>query len=161
LAGESPQQNPNAQLEQLIDQRLAPVNQLMQQIEENRKNQVYQVQNQATQTIEQFKADQKNEFFDDVKLTMADFLDMAAQHNQHMSLQEAYDRACAMNPEIAQTIMERRAQGRGQTTAGHAEAKKRAASSVSGKASGNSNAREEGLSIREALESAMGDAGRI
>lgn len=157
LAGEAPPQG--GQFEQLLEQRLAPVNQLLQQIEENKRNQMYQTHQMATQTVSEFKSDPKNEFYEDVRLAMADFLDYAAAHNQPLTLQEAYDRACAMNPEIAEVIMQRRAAGRGEVSAGHAAQKKRAASSVSGRKSGVED--ESGGSIRDALKSAMGQSGRI
>jgi hypothetical protein len=119
------------------------------------------VQHQAVQSIHEFGADPKNEFFDDVRMVMADFLDMAASRNQQMSLQEAYDRACALNPEIAQIMAHRRTSQGVRSNQRKIAQKAAAASSVTGRrvASG-SDEKGDDLSIRESLERSFGDAER-
>jgi len=62
---------------------------------------------QMGQTLEEFAADPKNEFFMDVKNDMADLLEFAARRGQKLSLQEAYKRATMLNSDIAEVIAER------------------------------------------------------
>lgn len=162
LAGEAPATTEEDRLQQLLDQRLAPVQQLMQQLDAGRQRQVQQVQHQATQSIHEFGSDPQNEFFDDVRYVMADFLDMAANNGQHMSLQEAYDRACAMNPDIASILAERRAASKYETDSQRIARKAAAASSVHGRRSGSSNVSDtEGMSLRDTIASAMDNERRI
>jgi len=155
LAG---QYKPNAEedrLQQLLDQRMQPVNELINQMNQQRAYQVQQVQSEAYGSIHEFAADPKNEFFEDVRLSMADFLDLAASRNQHMTLQEAYDRACALHPEISQIIAQR--PGKQERIA----QKSAAASSVSGRRVADKvGSTGEDLSIRDALERSFSDAER-
>jgi hypothetical protein len=156
LVGEQPQQQ---QPQPIADPRLDYVFNRMQQAEENAQLNMVQ---KADSTIHEFGADAKNEFFEDVRASMADFLDVAAKHGQEMSLREAYDRACAINPEISQIIAERNAQHRGQTSAEHAAQKANAASSISGRSGGMTGGADvEGGSIRDILESQFSQTGRV
>jgi len=141
LAGEPVADPQQQQLNQMLDQRLAPVNQLMEQLNQTRQQQEMQTQQEAGQTVEQFGADPKNEFFHDVREVMADFLDMASSRGQNMSLEQAYDRACALNPEIANIVASRRAaeqQAANQTTMTN---KRNAASSVVGRSASTTHGR--------------------
>lgn len=89
----------------LIDERLQPVQQLMQKMEANAQA-AQRANNEANQrTLTDFAA--KNEFYNDVRHQMADFLDVAAQNGQKMTLEEAYERACAINPQISSVKAER------------------------------------------------------
>lgn len=162
LAGQYQPNQEDNRLEQMLNQRLAPVDQLLQQLNQQRQYQYQQVENDAYQTIEQFGSDPNNEFFDDVRLAMADFLDVAAQRNQQMSLQEAYDRACAMNPEIAQIMAQRRSGQMAQSQSQRLAQKRGAASSIRGtRASGGATASADGDSIRDILESQLSGGGRV
>lgn len=162
LAGEQPQNNPDHRLEEMLNQRLAPVNQLLEQLNQSRQQQFQQVQTQATQSIEQFAADPQNEFFDSVRYAMADFLDVAAQNGVQMTLEEAYQRACALNPEINQ-IMSQRQQAQSATSKADVMRRKaNASSSVKGHRAGgaDANAKQE-RSLREELEANFGGNERI
>lgn len=155
LAGQYQPNQEEARMEQLLNERMQPVNQLLEQMNQQRAQQVQAVQTQAYQSIDEFGRDPKHEFFHDVRMDMADFLDMAAQRGMQMSLQEAYDRACALNPEIS-------ALQAGQPTAGERIAQKEAAaSSVSGRrASSGSGESTENMGIREALEASFSESER-
>jgi hypothetical protein len=154
LVGEAPQQQ-----QPPADPRIDWMMNQMQQAQQAQQQQVVQG---ANQTIHEFAADPNNEFFDDVRMVMADFLDVSAKNGQHMSIQEAYDRACASNPEIAQIQAQRRAQQSGMNAEQHLQQKNNAAASISGKASGGSSAQPmEGGSIRDILETLTEGSGRI
>lgn len=150
LAGEETQDPQATQFQQMLDQRLAPVNQLMTQLQQSQAQQQEQVYTSANQSIAEFGADPKNEFFDDVRMVMADFMDIARQNNQPMSLQEAYDRACAINPEISGIIASKRTQEMAQTNAVAAQKKRNAGSSITGRRQGVSAGNED-LSMRELI----------
>ena len=164
LAGEPAQDPQQTQLEQMLNQRLAPVDQLLQRVNQAEQQSQQQLAQENAQTIEQFASDPKNVHFEAVREVMADFLDMAAAHNQGMTLEQAYERACMAVPEVAQQVMAQRAQGvagqQAQTLAG----KTAAAASVHGQSGPAATAGiEEGSSMREALEQAAGlhQGGRI
>ena len=119
------QQQQAQQMQQMLDQRLAPVDQLVQQANQAQQYQYQQQHQQTNQTIEQFAQDPANTHFDAVRTVMADFVDLAAANGQQLSLKEAYDRACAATPAIANQMV----QQRGNQVAN----KQRAASSISGR----------------------------
>jgi len=54
-----------------------------------------------------FKADGKHEFFDDVRLTMADVMDAAAKRGIEMSMEDAYQRAIMIEPEVRKVVESR------------------------------------------------------
>ena len=60
---------------------------------------------------------QKAEFIDDVRETMADLLEVAAKRGLALTLQEAYDRACLMDPEISKVVHQRQQAATASTSA--------------------------------------------
>ena len=54
--------------------------------------------------------DSQNEFYNDVRSDMADLLDMAANRGRQMSMQDAYNTACAAHPQISKVMAGRQAQ---------------------------------------------------
>ena len=154
LVGEAPP--PEAQqahqLEQMLQQRLAPYQQQMQQFQQMQQMQVQQAQQSVNSEIDNFAADPAHEFYHDVRADMADILDMAANRGQTLSLQDAYDRAVAMNPELQRIV-----QSRQQKQA--LQSKRKAASSVAGAPGGAPGGRAEG-GLRSTLLDAWEGAGR-
>lgn len=152
LAGSLPAPDPNQQaFQRMLDERMAPVNQLLSRLGQAEQQQGQQMYGQAQQSIEQFGADPKNEFFEDVRYDMADFLDMAAQRGVSMSLKEAYDRACALHPEIQQVIAKRNPVS--------IQDKRRAATSLPSRGSSGGGKGE--MSLRDEIASHFPDEGRI
>jgi hypothetical protein len=144
-----PQMDPNMQ--HMIDQRMAPVNQMMQQLAGMQQQKQVQSQQQAQQEVQQFS--QQAEFLNDVRHDVADLIDMATRQGRDMPLQEAYDKACAMNPQIA-NVLAQRAQQQNLVQAGqNIGSKKMAASSLSPGNRG-SNTKAVGDSISDQLNAA-------
>jgi predicted phage tail protein len=144
-----PQMDPNMQ--HMIDQRMAPVNQMMQQLAGMQQQKQVQSQQQAQQEVQQFS--QQAEFLNDVRHDVADLIDMATRQGRDMPLQEAYDKACAMNPQIA-NVLAQRAQQQNLVQAGqNIGSKKMAASSLSPGNRG-SNVKAVGDSISDQLNAA-------
>jgi predicted phage tail protein len=127
--------DPNVQ--HMIDQRMQPMNQVLNQLAGMQQNKQRQEQQQAHQEVDQFA--QRAEFLNDVRHDVADLIDMATRQGRDMPLQEAYDKACAMNPQIAQ-VLEQRAQQQNLANAGQKISNKiKAAYSLApGNAGGNS-----------------------
>lgn len=159
LAGEQPQNTEEAKIQQMLDQRLKPVQDLLGQVNQQRAQQSQGVQQQTQTEIQQFAADPKNEFFNDVRNDMADILEMAARRGENMSLQDAYDRACYFNPEVRKVVQARGGTApAGQPSKATMRRKRAAASSVSGRRSGGTAKASEDL--RSALEDAWEDSQR-
>ena len=126
LAGQPVQSGENAALESMLEQRLAPINQYMQQVQQNQLQARQAEQQEATNLVSQFQG----EFFDDVRMEMADIMDLASARGVTMDLQEAYDKACMLHPEISQVMRQREADKR-IMDASQQTARKKAAASAS------------------------------
>ena len=142
----------NQQFEQMLDQRMAPVNQLMQTVQDAQEHQQQQKMNQASNEVAQFA--QKNEFLADVREDMADIIELAGKRGVNLNLQTAYDRATAAHPEIANVMMQRRSdaqlKGRQNSLAG----KRNAGSSLSGRRAGSGGGNSS-ASLRDAISAAF------
>ena len=133
-----------SQLEALLDQRLQPMQQFMQQ-------QSQQQQSAAGNEVQQFMQDQ--EFAADVRMDMADLLDIAAQRQQPMTMKQAYDKACMMNDSVSKVVIERQRSERAAKAGEVAKSKRLAASSISGTRSGGGSPR-----VNDTIESSLNDA---
>jgi DNA-binding transcriptional MerR regulator len=143
LAGQDLPPDPNAQLQQLLDQRLAPVNQLLSTVQQARAQREQQTDAVVDQEIIAFAQDPKHEFFADVKDEMADMVELAARRGRTMSLAQAYERAVANDPEIQATLKRR------------AEQKKAAGSSLQSRGPSMGAPDAKGRSLRADLEFAF------
>lgn len=117
---------PNGDMEAMIDSRMKPFNDFVQQQNANQMYQQEQDQQTANSQVSSFSADK--EFINDVRMDMADLLDMAAKHGQTMTLDQAYQKACAIHPEISKVMGQRQEQQRVMGTQQVTAAKKNAAS---------------------------------
>lgn len=128
LVGEMPSEDPNAHVESLVQERLAPVQQYIdqqQQFQQQQQQQMYQANQQEINAFIQ-----AHEFAQDVSPQMADFMQVAAQNGQNMSLDEAYQRAIQIRPDVQQVINQRMAAGSAQQNGQLVEGKRRAAVSI-------------------------------
>ena len=120
----------------------------MQQYQQNQQ-QTYQQQTQsAEQEIAQFG--EQHEFFEDVREDMADLIEMAEKRGQSLSLEQAYERACAINPEISKVLDQRRQRD----TVVNLQNKKTAASSLASESPNNTKP-SSGGSLRDAIAEAF------
>ena len=141
----------NDPVSKMIDERMAPVNQLLQRINQADQNRTTEQNNTAGTEVQTFKADTTNEFYDDVRMDMADFLDAAKRNNREMSLKQAYDKACSMHPEISKIISKRASDAALINNKDEIARKKAAGSSIMGKQGGESGGAGES-SMRDTLE---------
>lgn len=151
LVGQPVEESPNSEIERLLEQRLAPVNQLMSTLQQQQAAAQQTTQQQAHQSVSDFS--QGKEFFNDVRLVMADLLDMADKQGQTLTLDDAYAKACILNPEISQIMDDRRAQESIMGGNKSIAAKRAAASSLNGKQHGISSSNGS-LSLRDQISAA-------
>ena len=88
-----------------LDTRLKPIEAFMERIENQIGESERRTMAEAAQSLEAFASDA--EFLPDVRQDMADLLQLATDRGRTMSLQEAYDTACRLNPEV-RGLMEQR-----------------------------------------------------
>jgi len=153
LAGEIPRQDPAAaQLQQVVQQQLAPVQQFMSQFQQAQYAQQQRAQESAAVEVQQFLT--QAEFGEDVREDMADLLEVAQRRGREISLQDAYRQACLANPRV-RSVLEARAKAKGaQQLTGAAQKAKAAAVSVSGGPAPN-GPRAEPNDVRSAIEAAI------
>lgn len=149
----TPEVAQTSQMEAMINQRLAPMQQQLAQYQQRDQQMQQGVQQEAGSDVTTFAQDAKNEFYNDVRGDMADILDMSANRGINLSLKQAYDKACQLNPEIGR-IIQSREQARQLAT------KRRAAASVSG-TMGGPGASATPESMRGTIEAAWDTQGQI
>jgi hypothetical protein len=111
--------------QQFLDPR---VDGLLSQIAQARQSGIQRVQQEAASEVEQFAA--KHDFFSDVRQDMADLIEMAMKRGIDLSFEQAYERACQMDPEISRVLAQRAAAGNAQNQQRSTARNKAAASSV-------------------------------
>ena len=153
-----PEQQQNSQLERMLAERLAPFEQMMGQQNAYAQQQKAQQQEAANTEVANFA--QNAEFFHDVRMDMADLVDMADRRGYPMTMQEAYDKACALKPEI-QAVMAERKHRQSLMAGNNSIASKRlAASSVNGRQIGGGGG-SSALSMRDTIASAWDSQGKV
>jgi hypothetical protein len=153
LAGQSPVLDPQqAAMEQVLNQRLAPVQQMLTQFQQAQVVQQQRVAQQAQSEVEQFLS--RAEFGNDVREDMADLMETASRRGQNLSLADAYKKACLMNDRVMSVLKARKqAQGAQQTTQA-AQRARAAAVSVSG-AAPKGAMQQQPTDVRSAIEAAI------
>jgi hypothetical protein len=153
LAGEVPRVDPQAaQLQQVVQQQLAPVQQFMSQFQQAQYAQQQAAAQQAAGEVQQFL--ERAEFGEDVREDMADLMEVAQRRGRELTLQDAYRQACLANPRV-RSVLQARAKTRGtQQLSGAAVRAKAAAVSVSG-GPALSGATAEATDVRSAIEAAI------
>ena len=124
---------------------------MMNQMQAGQQHQQQQVNYEAATSVDEFAAQPQNEFYQAVKHTMADELDLAAGQNRTLSLEDAYNSACWKNPEIRGILLQR--ENEKALGGGGMIDKRNAASSISGTAGGGLTGRDvTDMSMREVIE---------
>ncbi len=144
LVGEQTQSNVPEEVQQRLNQLEGILGQQQQQ------QQVYNQQEQDKIKGETKTFLANNEFAEDLKMTMADFMDIAENQGYKISLEEAYQRAMATRPDIQQLIANRTSSQNNQQAL---QASRKAGVSVP-QSGGPSGAPKEPSTIREALMNA-------
>ncbi len=160
LAGEELPQSELAPVQQMLQQELAPIRNFMGNFQQQEQRTVQEAQTTMENEVADFAA--KNEFFEDVREDMADIMDLAAKRGRSMTLEDAYKKACAEDPEISKVLKQREAAARASRrprTSDHTGGRKRhAASSVPSSPPSGTADGEGDTSIRGAIERAFDKA---
>lgn len=144
-------------LNAMFEQRFGPMLQAMQGMQGMQQHAAEQRDAAARDEVVAFS--EKAEFLDDVRLQMADLIDMAHARGQQMTLEQAYDVACRAHPEISAIMQEREKAERIKGAAQSVEEKRKAASSLSGRKTG-AGGKDGNLSLRDSLSDAWDNQGR-
>ena len=115
--------NPQPQQQQPQEFRDPRLDQLLESMASRERESV-------TSSIAAFESDPAHEFFSDVRETMADVMDAAAKRGIVMSLDDAYTRACHIEPAVRKVLDERAARGSASQAARTLAAARHAASSL-------------------------------
>ena len=151
LAGEQPKpgQQPQFDPSQYRDPR---VDQVLAQIEEQKAAHADQIQRATASEISDFA--KTHEFIGDVRKDMADFIDLAESRGVAISLQEAYDRALQLHPDIVGVLNQRAAATKVGTAKAATQKAREAASSVRTRPAGATTASAP-KTIRGGIDSAI------
>lgn len=146
-------QDPNnqmvEQIRQQVLQELAPVLTFAQQQQLQQQQTQENQQNEAISLVQSMQLDPQFPHFDEVRMDMADIIELSAKRGIAITPQEAYSKAVLLNPQLSGKIA---------ATNAHQTAQRalNASSSVTGApAGGGSNTVQHDGSIRGALESAF------
>lgn len=153
LAGQTPKVDPQqAALDQVLNQRLAPMQSMLQQFQQAQVAQQQRAAEAAQNEVSQFL--NQAEFGEDVREDMADLLEAAQRRGQTLTLADAYKKACMMNDSVRSVVSQRmKAQGAQQHTQA-AQKARQAAVSVSGAAPVGS-LKQDPTDVRSAIEAAI------
>ena len=159
LAGGVPRpENPEvAAMRQQFEQQIAPLRQMQQQMAMQQQIAVQQQEMAAMSEVDQFAANA--EFLSDVRMEMADIIDMGAQRGVNYTLQQAYEIACRAHPEIAKVLQQREQAQVAQRMNQNTQRAKQAAVSVGG-APALSTGEQNPSNLRSAIELAISGSAR-
>jgi hypothetical protein len=146
---------PQPDVERLLEQRLQPFQQLMQDIQQQRQQSQERTAQEAQSALESFFNDPANEYAHDVRMEMADLLEVSAKRGQQMSLQDAYKRATLLHPQIAQLMSQKQLQQQASQQTAAAQRAKQASASVPSMGAPSQSEDDTGDSIRSALVASM------
>lgn len=143
-----------ARFEQMLEERMAPFNQILGQQKQDQQRQQQQKSDQAMSEVHKFS--ESAEFLNDVREDMADIIEIADKRGVQLTLKQAYDRACAANSDINSVMDQRKLDSEVTGRKTSLTSKRAAASSISGRQGGNGGGRQ-GQSLRDTIMSAMDD----
>lgn len=132
-------------------QALQPVYGFMNEVQQARQQRQERQQHEAERLIE---VNSTKPYFDDLSDDMADLMEIAAKRGVELSIEEAYEKAVALNPEISKIISSQKAAEEARKNGGTRIARaRRAASTITG-APAAPGGKVVGDSRREQLEAA-------
>ena len=146
-------------LQRLLDERLAPVNQFLTQIQQGRARAAQKTASEAVSELEDFagKTD-----IEPVRELMADLIEAEARRGVALTYEQAYEKACWLHPELRKAMIQReQAQAAGQAQAAAARARA-AGVSISGAPALAAPNSGQDMSLRDTISAAIDAAsGRV
>ena len=144
-----------ARVAQMVAEQMAPFKQMMAERDQGLQADDQKRTEQANATVQSFA--ENAEFLNDVREDMADLIELSAKRGVDLTLQQAYDRACTNNPEIAKVLDKRASDAALLGDQSTLTAKLNAASSIRGNKSGLGGANKN-LSLRDEIAQSFDDA---
>jgi len=108
----------------------SPIFQFMNSVQQQRQQREQQILSEAEAETEAFA--EKNEFFEDVRETMADIMELGAKRGKIISMEDAYKQAIGFDPELSKIVSQREAAKKSQTQQQNMQRTRNAASSIAG-----------------------------
>ena len=139
-------------VQQLVQQQLAP---LYQAAQARQQAVVQQAEGEAQSELGAFASDPKNEFFEDLRHEMADIIELGEKHGRNVTLEQAYERAAMLHPEVSKVMLARQQGVNARTLTQNAQRARSATVSVRGSAPIGGPVGREPNSIRESIEAAI------
>lgn len=153
LAGQQPRQDSTqVAVQQAVQQQLAPVQQFMSQFQQAQQQQRQRAQQEAAGEVQTFL--QQAEFGEDVREEMADIMELAQKRGRQVTLQDAYQQACLVNPDVRAVLQQRSSMRGAQVANGAAQRARAAAVSVTGSPA-LAAPKVEASDVRSAIEAAI------
>lgn len=153
LAGQTPRvDQQQLAVQQVVQQQLAPVQQMLTQFQQAQQYQQQQLAQTAANEVQSFLS--QAEFGEDVREDMADIMETAQRRGQSVTLADAYRKACMMNDQVRTVLQQRQQANRAQQQTQIAQRAKASAVQVSGAAPVGA-LRQDPTDIRSAIEAAI------
>ncbi len=147
---------PRASMDPAIAQALQPVYGFMNEIQQARQQTEQRKEQEAVALIEKH-ADKP--FFDDLRDDMADLMEIAAKRGVDMTLEDAYQKAVSLNPEISAILASRKAAEEARKNGGTRIARaRRAASTITGAPANGADGKASPKTRREQIAAAWDEA---
>jgi len=99
-------------VDKLLQERLAPFMSFIEQQTQQNRVQQEAVTNELASNIEKMTNDPKFPEFDNVREDMADIIEISSKKGLYLTLEQAYTRAIAMNPEVSQRMTQQAEQAK-------------------------------------------------
>lgn len=148
------------QVQQMIEQKVAPIQQVTQTFEQFTRQQSERLMAEEAAKIETFAARHEHMSNDDIRLATADILDVAEKRGFPITLEQAYNQACSLHPEISKIMIARSTSSSAQQQRQAAQRSRSAAVSVSGSPTGIVGEQTPGDDIRSHIEAAYSQVER-
>ena len=161
LAGTAPQHEaapavPADLVQREVNKVLAPYMEQAQMRQQQQSEKIYQ---EVGRELQDFAS--KHEFYADVRMEMADLMEVAERNGREITMKQAYDYVCSLHPEISKVIIARQQAQNATALTKSAQQARSAAVSVRGAAPVGSPSKAEPSSIRDAIEAAMDSVDRV
>jgi len=135
-------------------QMLQPVYGFMSEVQQARELHEQRRQQQADELVESFE----KPYFDDVREDMADIMEVAAKRGIKMTLDQAYEKAVALNPEVSQLVSKEKEAEQARLAGTRLAKARRTASTITGGPAGVPDGKGAPKTRREQLEAAWDDS---
>lgn len=152
----APQAQAMGSIHPSVLQALQPVYGFMNEVQQARQMREQRQQQEAVELVEKSS---DLPYFDDLREDMADLMDIAAKRGVEMNIQQAYEKALALNPEISQIVARQKAIEEAKRNGGTRVARaRRAASTLTGAPAGTPGNSGAPKTRRDALLAAWDEA---